>query len=116
MKNTLLNCVLMGLPAIAIVLSSGCTSPDAIRSDGIPHSRYMVGGGYMIKYKAPSPGTAYFVEESSRKIIATQSLDEGEVFDIDMSVTDDSFIQGLERIGVEPDQAKFTLYFVPGRS
>ena len=105
---------LMMVTILALVLG-GCTivgDSGSFRSDGLPKQQYYVGGGFMIEYEAPSPGTLYVVEKTSVKFIVTKSLDEGEVFELTLDPTD---TEGLEIIGIDPLNVKFCMYFVPAK-
>ena len=61
-----------------------------------------------INYKATEPGVLYWVEETTSRILVTQSMKADET--IEQSV-DDS--EPLKEWGIDPTMAKFTLYFVP---
>jgi len=64
---------LLGITALAIMLA-GCTTSD------FPRGARLVGGGLKIEYTAPSDGTAILKERTSGKIVATESLGEGNTF------------------------------------
>ncbi|MHC4289849.1 MAG: hypothetical protein ACYSO4_02940 [Planctomycetota bacterium] len=101
------------MATVLAMVSGGCVivgDSGAFRSDGLPKQQYYVGGGFMIEYEAPSPGTLYVVEKTSIKFIVTKSLDEGEVFELSLDPTDTA---GLEKIGIDPLDVKFCMYFVP---
>ena len=93
---------------------AGCSglstsSAGPFTRNGIPHSRYLVGGGFSIEYIAPANGTAYWVEETTRKILQTKSLNAGDKAEFTGS-DPDSVKQAL---GIDFKDTKFTLYFVP---
>jgi len=80
----------------------------------MPARSYLVGGGFIIKYKAPSEGTAYWVEETTQKIIETKAVMLGEEANFGDEDMDPDVIKSV--LGVEMKDAKFTLYFVPSSS
>jgi hypothetical protein len=101
---------------ISTLFLGGCATPgmsDAFDKDGLPKQQYYVGGGFSINYRAPGvPGNVYVVEENSKKLIVTESLDKDKVFSLnfDTSEVDDL---GLKEMGIDPLNLKFSLYFVP---
>lgn len=109
MKATMFAIISAGL------LVSGCatTGGGAFRSDGVPAKEYYVGGGYQVYYSAPVAGTAYLVEESSGKLLVTESLRSGEMFTCDFDPTSEESQSIFKTLGIEPAQAKLSLYFVP---
>jgi hypothetical protein len=105
MKRTLS----LTLSAIVTALTVACLTSPPFNSDGIPDSKYLVGGGLEIEYTAPSDGTAYWVDETTAKIITTESVAEGDTFDVG-----DVDVQQMETtLGIAIHEAKFMLYFVP---
>jgi len=91
---------------------AGCwtLSEGPLTKNGIPHSRYLVGGGFSIEYIAPTNGTAYWVEETTEKILETKSLNAGDKAEFGGGMDPDGVKQAL---GIDMKDAKFTLYFVP---
>jgi hypothetical protein len=89
--------------------TSGFESP-VFSESGIPNQRYMVGGGFEIAYKAPSPGTAYVVETRTANIIKTQSLEEGQRFEFDIGAEPEE-IEAI--LGIPFSEVRLHLYFVP---
>jgi hypothetical protein len=109
--KTLTSTILM-LCIVAAV--SGCSMSDrsAFRWDAIPQDRYIVGGGWNIDFTAPASGTAVLVEMSTRRLIETKSMAEGDTYR-------QSFDPGqseLKDMGIEPKWARFQLYFVPAEA
>jgi hypothetical protein len=99
------------LGAVALMLA-GCSAPGYLQADGLPGEQYLVGGGFMIDWKAPTEGTAYLVEKTSGKIIETRSLDAGDNYSFSVS----SGSQGAEferALGIRFSEARFMLYFQP---
>ncbi len=98
---------------LAGLLLTGCSSwQPQFDPNGIPAARYRVGGGFEIDYRAPATGTAMVVEETSRRVWVTQSLDELETFSFRMEAGDPAL---HERLGPNAGQASFSLYFVPAK-
>jgi hypothetical protein len=114
MKRALSDAAVLAAAALYLCLA-GCSSTSVMRSDGIPWSKYLVGGGYQVNYKAPANGTAYFVDEFSRKILQTQSLEQGEKFEISISTIDEATRASFRNAGIDIACARFTLYFVPDK-
>ena len=95
---------------------AGCSalptsSEGAFTESGIPHSRYLVGGGFSIEYIAPANGTAYWVEETSGKILQTKSMNSGDKAEFGGGSLDPEQIK--QALGIDIKDTKFTLYFVP---
>ena len=107
--------ILMMITISALVLG-GCATTgmsNAFDKDGLPKQQYYVGGGIGINYRAPGvPGNVYVVEENSGKLLVTESLDKGQVYNLEFSMDDDDHMR-LKTIGMDPLNLKFTLYFVP---
>ena len=104
--------------ALALLLS-GCASTGlsgAFDSNGLPKKQYYVGGGYRLNYRAPEMrGTLYLVEAVSSKLILTESLDKLQVFELDIDPRDEDMHMRLKSFGIDPLNAKFEMYFVPGQ-
>jgi hypothetical protein len=98
------------LLSLAGCFSLSTSSEGPFTKSGIPHSRYLVGGGFSIEYIAPANGTAYWVEETTEKLLQTKSLNSGDKADFGDGMDPDSVKQAL---GIDVKDAKFTLYFVP---
>ncbi len=97
--------------ALTGLLFTGCSSlQPEFDANGIPAARYRVGGGFEIDYRAPATGTAVVVEDTSRRVWVTQSLDELETFTFRISADDPDL---HERLGQNASAAKFSLYFLP---
>jgi hypothetical protein len=106
MKKQILQAFLV---VMTFTFMCGCASSDALMRSGTPHPKYLVGGGSIINYEAPSDGTVYWVEETTTRVLATQTLKKGKVFDLDAS--EPGAIE--RRYGIPSEQAKLTLYFIP---
>ena len=93
-------------------LLAGCSTPRYLPADGVPDDQYLVGGGLMIDWKAPSEGTAYLVEKTTGKIIETRSMEAGDSFSF--SVSSGSQAAEFEKaLGIKFSDAQFMLYFQP---
>ncbi len=104
-------CHILLLCTVALVtISSGCAHFHAdFNSAGIPHQKYLVGGGWNIEYEAPMAGVCYWVEKTTSKIIEMKSLEEGEKFEPDVE-----FVEVFENVmGVSYQEAVSQLYFIP---
>jgi|SRR5690625_261949 len=109
----------LSLLSLGSVFLLGCTTggsysaPETPRTtfseSGIPPIHYLVGGGWDIDYAVPGGGTAYWVEETTARIIEMKSLNEGDRFQVRIAGPQD-FEAAL---GVPMDEMRFTLYFVP---
>jgi len=95
-----------------LVLVGGCGPDKHAAAFRLPDAPRLVGGGIMIGWKAPQPGTVYLVEQQTNKIVETRSLDEGEVYSFAATsvVQADDFEQML---GIKFGKARFALYFEP---
>jgi len=99
-----------------LLFLAGCStlstsSEGPFTKNGIPHSRYLVGGGFSIEYTAPANGTAYWVEETTGKILETKSLNSGDKAEFGGASPDPDSVKQV--LGIDIKDAKFTLYFVP---
>ena len=108
-----IRCWLAGaaLAAIALVLS-GCGAPRRVLVDGLPDDQYLVGGGSMIDWRAPTAGTAYLVEKTTGKIIETRSMEAGDSFGFSVG-SGQQRIEFEKRLGIEFADMNLWLYFVP---
>ncbi len=96
----------------ALLLVGGCGPDKHAAAFRLPDAPRLVGGGIMIDWKAPQPGTVYLVEQRTGKLVETRSLDEGEVYSFVATsvVQADDFEQIL---GIRFGRARFMLYFEP---
>ncbi len=67
----------------------------------------------MIKYTAPASGTVIYFDSGSGKHIATQTLNAGEIFEMDLELDDPEFISALKAVGIDAEKLDPKLYFVP---
>lgn len=103
--------VLTSAVALTGLLITGCSSlQPPFDANGIPAARYRVGGGFDIDYHASATGTAVVVEDTTRRIWVTESIEEGDSFRFQIRA-DDSDLH--ERLGQNASEAKFSLYFLP---
>jgi len=96
--------------SLALVLG-GCST------SGLPRGAQVVGGGYLIAWKATANGATYLEETTTHKIIPTGHLNKGEVYDFNMIYVndEDSSVQAIVKaaIPVMPSHPRFVLYFLP---
>ena len=79
---------------------------------GVFSKEYYIGGGYEIKWTAKETGTAFLVEETTKKILKTESLEEGADFVMSLEgIRGDEEFETL--FGVKLAEAQFSLYFIP---
>lgn len=110
------NCSIVTVACLSVLLSlAGCSalsisSKGPLTNSGIPHRRYLVGGGFSIEYIAPANGTAYWAEETTDKLLETKSLNSGDRAEFGGDMDPDLVKQLL---GIDIKDAKFTFYFVP---
>jgi hypothetical protein len=81
--------------------------------DGIPDRRYLVGGGYLIHYRAQVAGELFVADEYTDRLLATISLQPGEEHEIEYDINDEKLSANLESIGIDPKKAGIKIYFVP---
>jgi hypothetical protein len=81
--------------------------------EGIPSREYLVGGGYMIRYRASVEGDLYIAEKTSNRLLATVSLQPGEQHELEFDINDEKLTANLEKIGIDAKKAVFKVYFVP---
>jgi len=108
---TLVWVVVLSLASGALLVG-GCEPTQRSPVVRLPDTPRLVGGGMMIKWTAPEPGTVYLVEKRTGKIVETRSLEEGEVY----SFTATSILQAdefEEMLGIPFSRAQFQLYFEP---
>ncbi|NLW84716.1 MAG: hypothetical protein GXY41_10000 [Phycisphaerae bacterium] len=77
--------------------------------EGLPLKQYMVGGGVMVEFNAPTDGTLYWVEETGRKIMMTKYLKMGDFFGEALPIDNADFRNLLG----DMSSARFVLYFIP---
>jgi len=92
----------------------GCAmeSSPKFTSTGVPaDDRYIVGGGYVFRYTAPSDGTFYIVERGRNRVLFMIPWEKERVF-----VLDDKGLPALkEQLGQDFDKAVLVLYFIPSK-
>lgn len=110
---------LLGIIAAGILLP-GCATSD------LPRGARLVGGGLRVDYRAPTDGTAILRERTSGRIVATESLEEGDGFKFHPNLQGCSEV--LFAMFAPPDAVDtgefpqmptntfFELYFVPART
>ena len=92
-------------------------------TSNLPRGARLVGGGLDIEYQAPVPGTVILMERTSGRIIATETLEEGDAFrfgsaDVDSSPVLKSMMTLTNQIGQSEypslgTNTNFQLFFVP---
>jgi hypothetical protein len=92
--------------------AGGCTLRRLSVDSRLPDKPRLVGGGMVIEWRAPEPGTVYLIEKQTGKMIETRSLDTDEVYSFSATsvVQADEFEQML---GIRFANAQFLLYFQP---
>jgi hypothetical protein len=104
--------LIVGLLAAIAWTLGGCGGERSLQPDGLPGEEYLVGGGMMIDWEAPTAGTVYLVEKVTGKIIETRSVDAGDSYSF--SVASDKQASEFERmLGIKFAEARFLLYFQP---
>lgn len=106
----------LGMIALAIGLA-GCATSN------LPRGARLVGGGLKVEYTAPRDGTAILIERTSGRIVATESLEEGDSFDFypQLHGYDEVLYRMFGDTNVAPDgspvviptNAFLQLYFIP---
>jgi len=90
----------------------GCRTSPPLQADGLPGEQYLVGGGMMIDWEAPTAGTAYLVEKTSGKIIETRSVAQGDSYTF--SIASGGQAAEFEKmLGIKFSEARLLLYFQP---
>ena len=105
----------LGLFVAGCATQPGVGGDGRFSKDGIPHERYLVGGGLNVSYTAPCDGTAYLVDASSKKYVSTESLKAGKDFEFSPDYSD-ATIELLEKSGYKPPPliCAYTLSLRPG--
>ena len=112
----------LGVAVILWIGMTGCqslqpgsmvTAEPVFDYDGMPHNQYMVGGGYVIHYRAPVTGDLYIADDYSNKLLATVSLQKGQLHPFDYDMADETVIQNMAACGIDPASASIKVYFVP---
>ena len=97
------------------VLAAGCMSSGKFSDKGMPDRKYQVGGGWTIKYAAPTDGTIYLFEETTGKIIETRTVSKGEK--VTYNSTPEEEAQQAARleksVGITMKEARQSLFFIP---
>lgn len=99
---------------LAVTLLGGCAGlrQRHLQADYLPPEKFLVGGGTMIDWAAPSDGTAYLVEKESGKIVETRSMKKDDTYSF--SVSSSGQAKEFEQtLGVKFSDARFLLYFEP---
>ena len=100
---------LCSISALLIVIVGCCNiHKTSVFEDGMPSERYLAGGGLNINYTAPSNGTAYVIDASSKKYIITKPLKENHLFTFEVPDT-----ALFTELGLDVSQVSIKLYFVP---
>lgn len=114
MKTALLSILVLGLAA------AGCSTSS------LPSGARFVGGGLLVRYQAPSDGTAILIERKSGRIVASESLEEGRSFEFGPNQSGCSAVifcmfaatnaQDTGEFTQVPTNTLFELYFVPNKA
>jgi len=99
------------LPLLAlgvVLVTPGCTTTPA----GLPAGSRIVGGGLEISWTAPKPGIVVLREETTKKIVSTQTLGDGDEFRFPSGDTSTGVLTTL--FGeTTATNLNFVLYFAP---
>lgn len=99
---------------VGVSMFAGCSSEERFRPEYLSGESRLVGGGLMIKWKAPEPGTVYLVEKRTGKLVQTFTLETGQAYEFSVeSIVDAEDLSTL--LGINVAHAQFLLYFKPGR-
>jgi len=102
----------LGVLIVALFAAAGCAPQASGPGAGVFSKEYYIGGGYEIKWTAKEKGTAFLVEETKKKILKTESLEEGSEFVMSLEgIRGDEEFETL--FGVKLAEAQFSLYFIP---
>lgn len=103
----------MGIVLCLVSGICGCSGLSMSRNrdfteEGLPHKKFLIGGGFEIKYTPNMQGIAYWVDETTKKILSTVTVkpDEEVVFGEHNNTFDASY-------GIRLEDAKLSLYFIP---
>lgn len=102
--------VLFGVALIA----GGCGSEERSQMDRLPGEQHLVGGGFLIDWEAPEPGTVYLIEKQTGRIVETRTMAEGEAYTFEVA----SIVQAEELeelLGIDFAKTRFLLYFEPAK-
>ncbi|QQE10197.1 hypothetical protein JD969_11840 [Planctomycetota bacterium] len=93
--------------AVAAMSMVGCASMEerALINDAI-----VAGAGFEVEYTAPMDGRVYYYDQTSKRILITKSLRQGEKFEI---VTGPGEPQLQSILGAKARDARMLLYFRP---
>lgn len=115
----------LSMVTIAALLLGGCTAPgmnrahggsSVLNKNGVPNRAFFVAEGLDIEFQAPAPGHIYLVDENSNKTVLVDPIEKGEPYDFDVTrfyPLDDETRELLTKEGFDPDNMRFSLYFVP---
>jgi hypothetical protein len=111
-RTTGTKAVVIAVTSALVLTLVGCAERSRSSTDRLPGDRQLVGGGIMIEWRAPEPGTVYLVEKTTGKMVETHSLEEGEVYTWTVASTVQA--EDLEELlGIKFSKAHFLLYFEP---
>ncbi|HSW02562.1 MAG TPA: hypothetical protein VLI39_20535 [Sedimentisphaerales bacterium] len=107
---------MIGVVAAGILLV-GCASSH------MPMGTQIVGGGLMVDWTAPANGTVILAEAVSGKIVRTESVNEGGVFEFEPTTNSNAeMLNGMfggvktsddQILAPLPKNSRFVLYFLP---
>ena len=106
-------CITMGILLCLIFTIAGCSglsvsSNKGFTEEGLPQKKYLIGGGFEIKYTPNEYGTAYWVDETTKKILSMVSVKPNE--EIIFGENNNTFRTSY---GISVENAKLSLYFIP---
>lgn len=96
----------LGLGWLTLAIGCATTAPD------LPRGSRVVGGGLSLEWDAPEAGTAILREETTRRIVATETLEEGGTFHFPSG---GMHLEALNMLFGDPmpTNLTFVLYFAP---
>ena len=97
---------------VGILAFAGCRSEERFRSEYLPGDAQLVGGGLVIEWQAPVPGTVYLMEKRTGRLVQTFTLAEGEPYHFAVESVVDAEELG-DMLGIDIAKAQFLLYFKP---
>ena len=92
--------------------AAGCESSSRSGESGLFGDEHLVAAGYDINWEAKENGTAYLVEETTNKVLKTESMEAGMRFSFTVAGIDGE-AQFEALFGVKFSDAAFRLYFIP---
>jgi len=108
MRFVVIGCTLSMMLSLAGCSALSSSASETFTKKGLPHQKYLIGGGFEVYYMPHIPGTAYWVDETTKRILVTETVEAEEhiEFEHDAEVFEESY-------GIPVKEAKLSLYFIP---